>query len=226
MNANNNYNGIAEIRLTQSLFQQGCFIPAEINLIIGRNGTGKSTFSGLIRSIEPLSFQNEGSAGEYRIMVFDRRYVLDNVMQYDSIPGIVTFSQHNSDIEQRIFALKSELQQNKTQLTGLQAALDRLSDDKSKITHSFVEHIWQESKNLRKQYEKALTGKKTKQKLIEALLAAEPHYQGISTLSSLYAAAFGEDKPLQPLLNTIQNINALDGLSQSGLLTEPIISSS
>lgn len=57
----NGYNGIAEIRLTQSLFQQGSFIPAQINLIIGRNGR---------------------SAGEYRIMVFDRRYVLDNVMQY------------------------------------------------------------------------------------------------------------------------------------------------
>ncbi len=220
------YNGISEIRLTQSLFQQGCFIPSQINLIIGRNGTGKSTFSGLFRSTEPISFPSGRSAGEYRIMVFDRRYVLDNVMQYDSIPGIVTFSKHNSDIEQRIYALKAELQQNEAQLSGFQAALDRLSDDKTQITHTVVESFWAQTKDFRKQYEKALSGKKTKQKLTESLLEAEPRYQDIGTLSSVYAAAFGEEKPLQPLLSTIQDTNALDCLSQSGLLTEPIISSS
>ena len=226
MNTNNDYNGITEIRLTQSVFQQGCFIPAQVNLIIGRNGTGKSTLSELIRSIEPLSFQNGRSAGEYRIMVFDRRYVLDHVMQYDSIPGIVTFSKHNSEIEKRIYALKAELRQNEEQLSGFQAAFERLADDKSKITQTFLEFLWQETKDFRKQYEKAFSGKKTKQKLAEALLAAEPHNQEIGTLSALYGAAFGEEKPLQPLLNTIPNINALDCISQTGLLTEPIISSS
>ena len=222
----NDYNGIAEIRLTQSVFQQGNFIPAQINLIIGRNGTGKSTFSSLIRSIEPLSFQNGCSAKEYRIIVFDRRYVLDNVMQYDSIPGIVTFSKHNSDIEQRIYALKAELQQYEAQLSGFQAALDRLSDDKTRITHTAVEFFWAQTKDFRKKFEKALIGKKTKQKLTEALLAAEPRYQDIGTLLSVYNTAFGEDKPPQPLLSTVQDVDALDRLSQMELLTEPIISSS
>lgn len=226
MNVNNDYNGISEIRLAQSLFQQGCFIPAQVNLIIGRNGTGKSTFSGLIRNIEPLSFHNERSAEEYRIMVYDRRYVLDNVMQYDAIPGIITFSKHNSDIEQRIYALRSEMQQNQAQLSGYQAALERLSGDRSKMNNAFVELLWQDTKDFRKKYEKAFSGKKTKQKLTEALLAAEPCHQDISTLSAIYDAAFGEDKPLQPLLNTIPNTNALDCLAQAGLLTEPIISSS
>lgn len=226
MNAASDYSGIAEIRLTHSLFQLGCFIPAQVNLIIGRNGTGKSTFSGLIRSIEPLSFSKGRSSEEYRIMVFDRRYVLDNVIQYDAIPGIVTFSKHNSDVEQRISALRSELQQNQAQLSGYQAALERLSDDKSKMNHTFGELIWQETKDFRKQYEKAFSGKKTKQKLTEALLAAEPCHQDNSTLTAIYDAAFGQDKPLQPLLNTIPNINALDCLAQTRLLTEPIISSS
>ena len=161
MKANIDYTGIAEISLTPSLFQQGCFIPAQINLIIGRNGTGKSTFSSLIRSIEPLSFQNGRSAGEFRIIVFDRRYVLDNIMQYDSIPGIVTFSKHNSDIEQRIYALKSELQQDEAQLSGFQAALDRLSEDKTQLSQNLLEFLWSQTKDFRKQYEKALSGKKT-----------------------------------------------------------------
>ena len=47
----NDYNGIAEIRLTYSLFQQGCFIPAQINLINGRNGTGKSPFAAYIKPL-------------------------------------------------------------------------------------------------------------------------------------------------------------------------------
>lgn len=157
--------------------------------------------------------------------MFDRRYVLDNFMQYDAIPGIVTFGKHNSDIEQRVYALRSELQQDQAQLSGYQAALDRLVDDKLKINHTFAELLWQETKDFRKQFEKALSGKKTKQKLTEAVLAAEPRYQDIGTLSSVYAAAFGE-KTLQPLLSTIPNTNALDSLMQSGLLTEPIISSS
>lgn len=47
----NDYNGISEIRLTQPLFQQGCFIPSQINLIIGRNGTGKFPFAAYIKPL-------------------------------------------------------------------------------------------------------------------------------------------------------------------------------
>ena len=226
MNANNDYNGIAEIRLKQTIFQQECFNPAQINLIIGRNGTGKSTFSELIHSIEPLSFQDERSAGEYHIIVFDHRYVLNNVMQYDSIPGIVTFSKQNTDIERQIAVRRTELRQCEAQLSYFQAESDRLADEKSKMNRTLAELFWSNTKDFRKQFENALSGKKTKQKLTEAILAAEAHYQDISTLSSVYDAAFGEAKPMQQLLNTIANINALDCLLQTELLTEPIISSS
>ena len=218
--------GITEIDLPQTIFDINTFIPMRVNLIIGRNGTGKSTLSNLIRNADSLSFHYGRTADSYQIEVFDQQYITNNVMMHDKLPGIVTFSKHNAEIESTIKGLKEKLNQYYILLSNQQAEKDQLENEKSKILNEFQEICWKQTKDLRKRFESALSGKKTKQKLSVAILAAEPHNCDIAALSSTYDTSFGSETQLHPLLQTVDNVKTLDQLVDTELLISPIISSS
>lgn len=218
-------NGITPIHLPAAVFQPNLFTPQRVNLIFGRNGTGKSTFANAFRDPANLSFPAGNSAADYGIFIFDRTFVAQNIQQYGDLPGIVTVSVQNAEIQMQMQSLQQQRDDCLAELSSLQAESERLHQAAERLLSDFQEDCWRRTGEMRKRYEKALGGKKTKQKFADALLHTMPRYHEPRQLSVLYQRAFGEDARCYPLFRDIADCGALDSLHGAALLPEPIISS-
>lgn len=221
---NHDRNYIACVRLPSDVFDKDSYNPNRINLFFGKNGTGKSTFAKLFRNRDSLSFY--GVDPNSKIMLFDNSFVTRNIEQYSSMPGIISFSEKNIDIQHKIQSLKQELQNYSVQSIAYQTKLGYIEQSVSDISKALQENCWNKTKDLRKTFEKALGGNKTKQKFLKALFDTTPVYHNMSKLESLYNRAFFSDDNIYPLFKNIKITNCLDSLSGRELMMKPIMSSS
>ena len=217
-------NRISFIKLPNEVFSTDSLTPNKINLFFGRNGTGKSTIAKCFRDMMAVSLSQIHKNAD--IMTFDDHFVKRNIEQYSSMPGVVTVSEQNIDVQKKIAYLKQQYEDLSTQSVMYQTKLADTEQRAVDISKGLQETCWNETKQIRKTFDKALGGNKTKQKLFTSVFQTTPVYHNIEELESLYNSAFLSDDSVYPLYKNIPMTNCLDALKAKELMSKPIISSS
>ncbi len=216
---------IKSVILPKRFFCNETFVPVNVNIFIGRNGSGKSTFAHTLRDHETVDFSESLSSSDCTIHVFDRDFVDDTIGLYTSIPGIITLSSRNSQVYERIITLKDRLLGCDSELSGLQEAIRDIEEASEKEQDRFRNSCWNETKTLRNRFGKALSNKKTKQKFAEAVLNSQPVSYNFNELAKLYDTVFAEETVSFRKYSNIRDVNVLDSLRGIELMSTPFIGS-
>ena len=158
-------NIISAVTLPQEIFLTEKFLPKRINIIYGRNGTGKSTIANLFYHTDRLTFGDNISDTECKFFIFDKKFIDNNIQNYSGMPGIVTISTQNAELIRELNELKRQLQNKETDIQILTDIISLLDKEYSDFEEQFREICWKKTKELRKEFEKALTNKKQNRNL-------------------------------------------------------------
>lgn len=218
-------NIIFQIALPPEIFLTDKFSPQKINIIFGRNGTGKSTIANLFYHTDRFTFGENNAGEDCEFFIFDKQFIEHNIQHYAGMPGIVTVSTQNAELLREQKALKEQLQEEETDIRILTDMISSLNKACANSDEQFREKCWRRTKELRKEFEKALSGKKTKQKFAEACVCISPQQQDKMKLSQLYDAVFiSEIKPF-PFYYMISDTMVLDTIDEDELLRTPLLGS-
>ncbi len=217
-------NIIYSITLPHEIFITDKFLPQRINIIYGRNGTGKTTIARLFYHTDNFTF-NKTSAANCEFYIFDKLFIENNIQNYQGMPGIVTVSTQDAELLRELNELKGQLHGKETDMQLLTDTLKALDNELSVLEEYFREICWKKTTELRKEFEKTLSGKKTKQKFAEACVCTSPQKHDEAKLSQLYDSAFVSAIKPFPFYCTIQNTMVLDSMSGTGLLGTPLLGS-
>ena len=100
---------IKHVALDRATFRHVCFDPAQVNFFFGRNGTGKSTIARAIAENAGLSWRGgPASAGEFRILLFDRAFIEANFRQAGPVPGVFVLNARNAALREEIAQLERQ----------------------------------------------------------------------------------------------------------------------
>ena len=220
------WDGIVKVNLPQTVFQQNSLHPAKINLILGRNGTGKSVFTKQLQNAEQIMFQEKQFPSEYQFMIFDQDFVSDTVRQHQKLPGIVVFKERNLKTENLLFELTNKKVQLKLEYPYYKAGLAQMDKLYALNLTVFQECCWERTEALRARFENALGNRNAKETLAEAVLAAAPCSHDIEAIESLYRTVFGEETLPQPYMQSVPDPLMIDRFIDDPLLKSPVIGSS
>ena len=213
---------VTGITLPQAVFHEAEFVPAQVNLFCGRNGTGKSTAAGCFRS---GSLQFAEPDRRPVISIFDTGYVQQNIRQHAHLDGIVTVCREDAEItaqiaearRQRLLA-EAELRCVRTEAAPMKAAADAACAEYEKT-------VWQKSQSLRARYPLAVRGGNSSRRFAKALRFSGPYRFERSYLDRMYRAAFGDAVRLFPQVPVLADIDTLDRLAEDPALDAPLYSS-
>ncbi|MBR3043045.1 MAG: AAA family ATPase [Oscillospiraceae bacterium] len=213
--------GIAEITLPQTVFQTGICTPAAVNLICGKNGTGKSTFAEQLRHPEHLRF----AAAHCEILHFDRRFIRNNIRQYANMPGVLIISRKSAEL----LALHEQIAEKRRQAERLlreQAPeREKLRAESEAQKQRFAESCRRRTQRIRAQFPAAMQPDQDMQRLADTLLFTMPRYCDISELRARYRRAFETEAQKYPEFRCIEKPHLLDHIEGAELLSEPVLSS-
>ncbi len=217
-------NIISVITLPHEVFLTDKFFPERINIIYGRNGTGKTTIANLFYHTDKFTFSNT-SGTNCDFFIFDKLFIENNIHNYSGMPGIVTVSTQDAEMLRELNKLKEQIRDKETDIQLMTDTLKALDNEFSVLEEHFREICWKKTNELRKKFDKALRGKKSKQKFAEACVFTSPQGHDKMKLSQLYDSAFvSEIKPL-PFYSLIMNTMILDNMDGAGLLGTPMLGS-
>ena len=210
---------IKHVALERATFRHVCFDPAQVNFFFGRNGTGKSTIARAIAENAGLSWRGgPASAGEFRILLFDRAFIEANFRQAGPVPGVFVLNARNAALREEIAQL--ERQRQGVVQAGRTAALAASRIRLERLHREAAERCWDATRLVRKAYAAAQRGLKTKVACLDSLLALEhPEPVDEQTLGTLYGEVFGTELRVYPLLSRVPNLDR-----HCGLLAAPLAS--
>lgn len=121
------------------------------NIVYGQNGAGKSTISNFFYNKEEEIFKECecDSIENYRTIVYNTKFIVDNFFKTNEQKGIFTLSKENSDIEKTVIEkekirgiLLDEHREKKTLLADIKS-------DTEKNENICIESIWSKTETLR-----------------------------------------------------------------------------
>ena len=218
-------NGIVQIRLPDAVFETTVLNPSAVNLICGKNGTGKTAFASALRNTDTLTFADGTSAGNYELLHFDRRFAETQIRQYTALPGIISVSRESAEFLAHRSRLHKQLQNAESRIEKCRADIAALSAEEAGQKGAFSEACWKRSAVLRERFSGALRGKASPQRFAKALLFTVPRFRDFSELTAEYKRAFETETQRYPLFQFIPEPDAPDCLPGLALLSEPVVSS-
>lgn len=116
-----------------------------VNLIYGLNGTGKSTLSGFLYSMEDSQYRDckiEGLSSADRVLVYNQQFITDNFYETENINGIFTLSKENKDAMQAISDARKELKKLTDVRANITNDIDAVELEYQKRKQDFQKEAW------------------------------------------------------------------------------------
>lgn len=131
-------------------YENETFNPNKISYIYGGNGTGKTTLSNIIKSIDDHDECSIDWVGDPQdILVYNRKFIEENFSQNNKLKGIFTLGKDTNDAQKRIDELTTERDIVKT---NVEAVSKSIEDDKTRVL-SLREDFDKECWNIKKKYD-------------------------------------------------------------------------
>lgn len=192
---------IQKLVLTDATFNGETVEPTFINFFYGKNGAGKSTIARTIRANRPgsVEWQSDRPADSYDVLVYDAEFVRDNFENYDNLPGVFTIAEENIAIQNQVKEKSAERQKLRDEHSTCKGELDGKSAAKEQALADYQQACWERTKELRRIFDAAITGKKKINLFATEILSTTPvehDYDGLVTLYQAVYAGSGESYPL------------------------------
>lgn len=116
-----------------------------VNLIYGLNGTGKSTLSGFLYSMQDSQYRDckiEGLRSTDRVLVYNQQFITDNFYETENINGIFTLSKENKDATQAINDARNELNKLVDERTKISNDKEAFESEYQKRKQDFQKEVW------------------------------------------------------------------------------------
>ena len=192
-------------------FAAGKSNPTKLAVIYGQNGTGKSTFTKLVReSIENPSSNssvfishNMGDSFVERVLIYDKKFVLENFEASDTQPGLFSLGNPSIETEKRLKEEESRCNAVKEELDNILQRLEKLDESRKKNTDKLRDELFY----IKKKYGNTKLGfclkgvKKSKDALLAKILSldvSESDGVTVDMLEKQAAVAQSSDVPALP----------------------------
>ncbi|MBD3948905.1 AAA family ATPase [Tuanshanicoccus lijuaniae] len=162
---------ITRVSLNQATFHNKTFTPSYINFLFGKNRCGKSTVAKVLKDKTDLEWDSGHTAEDFQILVYNEEFISRNIESYDGLPGVFTISEQNAQTQKEIEVATSEMGLSQKSVNELSKRLSEQETLLKKQLDTFQTICWEKTKDFRKLVDPALTGKKKKDGLTNALLA-------------------------------------------------------
>lgn len=219
---------ITEVLVNQATFKSNPakITPTYINYFFGSNGTGKSTVAKTIRSGKGVTFAIGTTAEDYKIMLYDRDYIEQNVRSNENLPGVYTINSTNAEVQAKINELKKEKETLVESRTNAIKNRDQQEQKLVQLNRQFYSNCWDRTEDFRKAFEKTQNGfKGSKKKFVDKLLKTVPRSQDIQKLKNLYNTTYANDAKQYPKFNESIDPLILDGVQDNEILSIAIVNS-
>ena len=220
---------IKKIHLRTATFHDVEIEPTVVNFFYGRNGVGKSTIAEAINSQnELIEWQDEKTADDFEVFVYDQHYIDRNFKSFDQLPGVFTFLKENIDIREDINLLDEQQRQLKNSKNKIAQEIEKLKNQFESEKEIFRDSIWKNTASKREKYAKTQIGfQKSKLKFAEKILSYNsPNTHDIDDLDRLYDTVYGEDAKKYDELIIPPKIYEYKNFEEKKLLSKSIVNSS
>ena len=214
---------ITKVSLNHATFHNKSFTPTYINFLFGNNGCGKSTISRVLKNKLDLEWNIGHTADNYLMLVYNEDFIAKNIESYNGMPGVFTLNEQNARVQKAIEDATAELGIAQKQLSDVSSEISEKEKLLSKQSETFQNICWENTKDFRKSVDAAMTGKKKKDTLANALLSeTTPKKYDEKYLISTCEAAFSKDATTYPEMYK----GDATSIPTSSIISKKIISSS
>lgn len=184
---------VEKIILNDAVFINEVIEPTIVNFFYGKNGTGKSTVAGALKTDRNIQWQNGKYAADYDVLAYDTDFIDANFSNYGNLAGVFTVCETNIEVQKKIDELNRQKQIRREKYIACKNLIDKIQQEKSSAVADYQNECWQQTANLRKIFSSVITGKRTKALFSEQILKSVPAEHDISELESLVNTVFGGD---------------------------------
>ncbi len=197
--------------------------PDCINLILGANGTGKTSLAAAIADGECLMLRDPKQPPER--LVFDRSFVRRNLRQFDALPGLVALREQDIALMEQIRALEARIGELQQKIADTQAQVEALRQQERSDLEQLQRVVWARTAHLRERFPEAFADLPDARRLTQQLLFTMPRYYNEYDLSVDYRIICVPDRRSYPFFRPVDDTAVLDRCPGTELLASPIVSS-
>ena len=198
--------------------------PTYVNFFFGNNGTGKTTIARAIKNGTGISYAVGKTKDDYLPLVFDQDYINANIQSYHSLPGVFTINEVNANIQKQIDEKIAEQNDARKRIAVAAKEQERREKEKSRADNDFYAACWNITEKDRYQFDHTQTGlKSSKKKFAETLHDYSPVAHDTDKLKRTYDSLYSGDSKAYHPFNVIDDVSALDNLSDMDLLSLAIV---
>ena len=211
---------IEEVTVDCNTFEKETFKPTLINYFYGKNGTGKSTISGFLRS--PLSpCKTTVSRNQFELLVYNNDFITEEIQSYGNIPGLFTITKTNAVIKNEIEKLEAEKKELDKEKTTLQSEMDGHQKKLDKIEKGLLEDVWSVQTRYTRLYPLAVSTTNSKKSFLAKIQDIASVYHDEEAIKAQYEQSFLSKESARPLFRKVPESIDVPDL----ILSEPIINS-
>lgn len=214
---------ISELRVRSGVLRGLSCKPDCINLILGANGSGKTSLAAAIADGSCLTLRDPKQPPER--LVFDRGFVRRNLRQYDALPGLVALREQDISLLEQIGKCEARIAECQQQIAQAKAHVEELRQQERSDLEQLQRVVWKRTAHLRERFPEAFANLNDARRLTQHLLFTMPRYYNEYDLSVDYKIICVPDRQSYPFFQPIADTAALDRFTQDALLTSPVISS-
>ncbi|MBR2214343.1 MAG: AAA family ATPase [Selenomonadaceae bacterium] len=217
---------ITEIELNPVVFMADNkpVYPTYVNFFFGNNGTGKTTIARAIKKGIGISYAAGKTKDDYLPLVFDQDYINANIQSYHSLPGVFTINEVNANIQKQIDGKIAEQNDARKRIAVAVKEQEKREKEKSHADNDFYAACWNKTEKDRYRFNHTQSGlKSSKKKFAETLRSYSPVAHDADKLKRTYDSLYSSDSKAYPPFNVIDDVSALDNLSDMELLSLAIV---
>ncbi len=221
------HSAIERITLNTPTYNNVEIKPTYINFFYGRNGTGKSTIASAIEANTAITWQNNGSASEYDVLVYNQEFIERNFENYGDLQGVFTVCEANIEVEKlRAKKLEEKSEFDSQSKTNTDAAENKKKEKDAGFL-SFQELCWSKTKDIQSNFKESMTGFLRKIPLANNVLATATAVQhDLTELKRMYDVAFNNSARTYTEFSRAGSSTTYGKLPGRALMDKIIVSSS
>lgn len=194
-----------------------------VNFFFGNNGVGKSTIAKAIQNCTGLTSAPNKNGTEYLPLVFNQEFIDKNFHSYHDMPGVFTINEINQTILEQIETKEKELKDTQTDKNITTINRDKKQNDIDELKTEFQNECWNDTEELRKEFDKTQDGKKRIKPFAEAVKSATPVDTNLSELRRLYDSVYSDTAKAYSEFTTATEFSDLDCMDGIALLNKAIV---